>query len=493
MRLATIDLGDYMHARRRMRLLLNLLDFGLAYSLFRPVLRADAVLRPLARAKGEPLGAMVLDVLSSGPAMIATAVGAFLLYTLVAIVVAVSITAKIKSLVRSDSRWTVAAFGVLFLALALAWLIGLPTDLPVRVVIATFPAAYAYAAFTHLWRLRRLAKNPLYRRLVGVRRRSFAFASTRYAFFSLQSLRVYLTILSASWRVYVAYVGLGVLVLSIAAVPHTALARRVADWLETLPIAFSLVLGIIAFFLAVWIIASGRRFVANETVRFLRQLRSRVARSASAVARADTRPPILFLRSFGADEIAVKSDRYWGARFLAMRDQEVRLEEVIAETLYPYGPLVALANPKDRLPPLGAARENVADPDWQQAVDRYMADASRIVLIVGDTPSLRWEARRIVAMGYLEKCLVVFPPSYHTAAGARLTNCLPELGEALGFRSTEDEAAALSEALVLAGVGRADAAVITAREKTQMDYAEVLRLSVQSDALESVVAPRVCA
>jgi hypothetical protein len=330
----------------------------------------------------------------------------------------------------------------------------------------------------------------LYRRLVGVRRRSFAFASTRYAFFSPQSLRVYLTILSASWRVYVAYVGLGILVLSLAAVPYTAPARSVADWLETLPTAFSWVLGIIAFLLAVWIVASGRRFVANETIRFLRQLRSRVARSAGAVARADTRRPILLLRSFGADEVRVKSDRYWGARFLAVRDQEVRLEEVIAETMYPYGPLVAFANPKDQLPPLGAARENVADLDWQQAIERYMVEASKIVLIVGDTPSLRWEARRIVAMGYLEKCLVVFPPSYHTALGTRLVNCLPELGEALDFRSREDELAALSEALVVAGVSRADAVVIKAHESAQMDYAEALRLSVQSDVLESAVAPR---
>lgn len=484
MRLATIDLGDYLYARRKMRLLLNVVDFGLAYSLFRPVLRADAVLRPLSRVKGEPLGVMVIDVMTSGPGVIATAVGAYLLYVLLAIVIAVSITAKLKSLVLSDSRRTVAAFGVLFLTLALAWLIGLPTDLPTRIVIAALPSIYAYAAFSYLWRLRRLAKHPLYRRLVGVRRRSFAFASTRYAFFSIPSLRVYLTILLASWKVYVAYLGLGVLVLLVFTVPLTPPARAVGAWFERWPNAVAWLSGIIALLVLTQLVAYSRRFVANEAIRFLRQLRSRVARSASALARADSRSPILLLRSFGADELRVKNDRYWGSRFLAIQDQESRLEEVIVETLYPYGPLIALANPNDRLPPLGAARENVADPAWQQAVERYMLQASRIVLIIGNTPSLRWEVRQIISSGYLEKCLLVFPPSYRSIADARLVNWLPDLAEALGLRSEADEVATLSDALVLAGLGPDASVVVMARNSGRtMDYAEALRLAVQQQRL----------
>jgi hypothetical protein len=159
-----------------------------------------------------------------------------------------------------------------------------------------------------------------------------------------------------------------------------------------------------------------------------------------------------------------------------MRDESIRLEEVIAETLYPHGPRIALSNPEDRLPPLGAAKENVAGPSWQGVVECYMEQAALIVVIVGVTPNLRWEVSRMLACGFGEKCLFVFPPTYRGGWESQrlLVNCLPELAQELGLRSEQEEIEMLSGALVLRGVGPV---VIKADVGgNAMAYAESLRL-----------------
>jgi hypothetical protein len=87
----------------------------------------------------------------------------------------------------------------------------------------------------------------------------------------------------------------------------------------------------------------------------------------------------------------------------------VRLEETIAETLYPYGPLIALSNPEDELPPLGAAKTNVDGAAWQPVVEQYMERALQIVMVVGATRNLRWEVDQLLDRRLLPKCVFIFP------------------------------------------------------------------------------------
>jgi hypothetical protein len=478
MPLVATDLTEYLRIRRRMRLLPNLIDFGMAYSAFRPMLRIDAVLRSLARLKGAALTPGVTVMATSEPLLFLGAASFYLLYALLNALVAVALGSRLKSLVLSDSRLTVTLIGAFFLLIALVLVVSLmrPLGLAAALAFAGIPGIYVYAAFIYLRRLGSLAGHPVYRRLVGANRRSFAFATTRFAFFSAASLKVYGVLLLASWKAYLAYVGLGVLVLGLAIIFRSETVRALGAWFSGLPGPMQVLLGLGGFLLLSQVVAYARRFVANETTRFLRQLRVRLARSASALAQEDERPPILLLRSFQDDGIAVDNERYWGHRFLGMRDESIRLEEVIAETLYPHGPLIALSNPEDRLPPLGAAKENVAGPSWQGVVECYMEQAALIVVIVGVTPNLRWEVSRMLACGFGEKCLFVFPPTYRGGRESQrlLVNCLPELAQELGLRSEQEESEMLSGALVLRGVGlvviKADVG------DNAMAYAESLRL-----------------
>ena len=487
MRLIQIDLSEYLNTRRKMRLLPNLLDFGMAYSVFRPMVRVDAVLRPLAQLKGVPPESVIIDivnVITAEPLVFGSAVVAYSLFALLIAIFSVAFTSKLKSLVLSDSQWTVISVGAIFLMYGTALFIASAsiTGVGLASLVAALPGAYVYAAFAYFRQLKSLKKHPVYHCLVGVKRRSFTFATTRYAFFSFKSLMVYGTILLASWKVYLAYVGVVILILSLYIVSHSPLYRYPAARFSELPASIRIPLGIVAFLLLSQVVAYTRRFISNQTTRFVRELRTRLARSASTLAQKDNRPPILLLRSFKDDGIVVENERYWGHRFLGIHDERIRLEEVIAETLYPYGPLVTLSNPVDALPPLGAARENVADSVWQRKIEQYMEQASKIVLIIGVTRSLHWEVNQILSRGFMEKCLFVFPPAYRGFAEKSLLlgNCLPELSSELGLQSDEEEIALLSDALVLVGLRRPESFVIKAHSHGHkaMDYAEALRFGV---------------
>jgi hypothetical protein len=82
-----------------MRLLLNLLDFGIAYSVFSPLYNSYKLWPFLARLKG-------------GPLVFAGASTAYLVYALLGAIMAVAIGTKIKSLLLSDSRPTLTVIGI---------------------------------------------------------------------------------------------------------------------------------------------------------------------------------------------------------------------------------------------------------------------------------------------------------------------------------------------------------------------------------------------
>ena len=108
----------------------------------------------------------------------------------------------------------------------------------------------------------------------------------------------------------------------------------------------------------------------------------------------DTRPPILFLRSFNQDKIGLKVrtlDRMltWPAGLGRAR----QLDEILLETGAPYGPIIAIGDPHDPIPPLGAARIFVRDAQagWQEVV-RALINASNVVVICPTgTEGVAWE------------------------------------------------------------------------------------------------------
>jgi hypothetical protein len=86
-------------------------------------------------------------------------------------------------------------------------------------------------------------------------------------------------------------------------------------------------------------------------------------------------------------------------------------ERMMAQQLSPFGPYVAIGRPAEPLAPLGAARDYVPDPIWQDEVQRRMLDAGVVVLIVGTSEGLAWELWRLRDLGHLHKVILVFPPT----------------------------------------------------------------------------------
>lgn len=133
----------------------------------------------------------------------------------------------------------------------------------------------------------------------------------------------------------------------------------------------------------------------------------------------DERRPIVLLRSFQDDSLKVRTPntQLVGLETLAGESYS-RFEEIIAWRAWRTGPVLAIGQPGTVLQPLGAARDYFSDDEWQAAVDQRAADARAIVMVVGRSPGLVWEVRKILSEGHLAKTVFVLPPvaSYETRA-----------------------------------------------------------------------------
>jgi hypothetical protein len=70
---------------------------------------------------------------------------------------------------------------------------------------------------------------------------------------------------------------------------------------------------------------------------------------------------------------------------------------------------VALGEPGEKLPPLGAARAYSTDDRWQLHISDWAAEASQVVLLAGHTDNFWWEVRHLVASGSLGKAVFLLP------------------------------------------------------------------------------------
>jgi hypothetical protein len=89
-----------------------------------------------------------------------------------------------------------------------------------------------------------------------------------------------------------------------------------------------------------------------------------------------------------------------------------RFEEVLAVSLNLHGPVYAVGQVGERLPPpLGAVRRQFSNEEWQAEVRSLMARAGIICVTVGRSCALAWEIERIAELGHLPKTVFVFPPT----------------------------------------------------------------------------------
>ena len=138
----------------------------------------------------------------------------------------------------------------------------------------------------------------------------------------------------------------------------------------------------------------------------------------------DPRAPVVLLREFGADTIHIRPR----IPFLPRPDiqvqrastsgipvayTKVRLEQVIADELSPVGPVIAIGEPGEAVPKIGASRTYFSDDEWQDGVTEWMDAASVIVVLCGTSQHLGWEIDQIRQRQFLAKTIFVVPPMEH--------------------------------------------------------------------------------
>jgi hypothetical protein len=118
--------------------------------------------------------------------------------------------------------------------------------------------------------------------------------------------------------------------------------------------------------------------------QYLIYLRKRSASTVDKILSGD-QPPVLYLRSFIDDDWAEKRNTIGTTE-----------EEEISQAFQPFGPLIAIGQPGERLPDLGAARAYFEDDEWQTAIQHYMDIANLVVIRAGFSQGLLWEIRNAV-------------------------------------------------------------------------------------------------
>jgi hypothetical protein len=152
--------------------------------------------------------------------------------------------------------------------------------------------------------------------------------------------------------------------------------------------------GAIVFGVALWLVTRGRRMRVS---------------GAEHVLAADVRAPIVYLRPFGADQAEIATRMSSRLRISPRAGFEKTYEERLARTLRKIGPFVAVGDPTERLPLIGAARMYAADEQWQETVDELTARAGVLLVHAGEGDGLTWEVRHVIELDAPERVILSLP------------------------------------------------------------------------------------
>jgi hypothetical protein len=166
--------------------------------------------------------------------------------------------------------------------------------------------------------------------------------------------------------------------------------------------------GVVWYSLAFISVAFGTLVLAAHIYR---RARRNAMLPGGELVKRDKRPPILYLRSFQDDSIKLRARATHG-RVVLETLIKISFEEVVTDKLWTYGPVLAISDPlrKDKLVPLGAARDYVTYRSWQEDATDLMRRASMIVVIVGATEGVGWELDTIMRLGFRTKLVLLLPP-----------------------------------------------------------------------------------
>jgi hypothetical protein len=179
----------------------------------------------------------------------------------------------------------------------------------------------------------------------------------------------------------------------------------------------------------------GTLAIGGSRAGLTRGRRRSVVSMASSLT-SDPRAPVLYLRSFGDDaqgqgyaELPAVSSAA-GALLFTLTTQE----EDIGRAFAGEGPFVAVEEPRNQGPVLGAARGRFDDDEWRTRVRDLIRRSRRIVVRAGFGAGLRWEIETVVAEADPERVVLLIPftfetyPGFVQSAGSLFPRGLPEFG-----------------------------------------------------------------
>ena len=117
---------------------------------------------------------------------------------------------------------------------------------------------------------------------------------------------------------------------------------------------------------------------AWKVARFGLRLRSP---NAAALMQKDSRPTVLYLRSFEHDDLMEDSD----SAFRRGADEQ------LLSAMNFLGPVISIGKPTEKIPRLGAARIKMKTADWQAQARELMERSQLLILRSGFTEELLWE------------------------------------------------------------------------------------------------------
>lgn len=147
----------------------------------------------------------------------------------------------------------------------------------------------------------------------------------------------------------------------------------------------------------VFVIAFAMLFKLVVTLH--RASRALLQMSAEEALLQDTRPPVLYLRAFQADQITRDKGQSLG------HTEEEQWSNVLSDI----GPVIALSSPLNNILVPGAARLNADANNWQKVVENYLETSGLIVIRLGTTNSLRWEIEKAVKIVDLKRLIFLVP------------------------------------------------------------------------------------
>jgi len=128
---------------------------------------------------------------------------------------------------------------------------------------------------------------------------------------------------------------------------------------------------------------------------------------AADVLRRDPRLPVLYLRSFLDDSSTAKPT----SRFLGMGNivTPATQEEQVVAVLQGAGPVVAVGQPGEALPELGAARLYLQDHEWKDEVSSLMQHSCLTAIRAGTSEGLLWEIQTAVKQNRPQQLVLLIP------------------------------------------------------------------------------------